>query len=73
METTYLTSKAISSVSNRKKNLHLSHVLFKLSGFEDGATGKSQNINWSKFLTLYFLKTIFWLNDRLRHCFFLGV
>ena len=44
METTYLMSKAISSALNRRKNFHLSRVLFELSDFEDGATGKSQKI-----------------------------
>ena len=44
METTYLMSKAISSSSNRKKNFHLSHLLFELSNFKDDATGKSQKI-----------------------------
>ena len=42
METTYLMSKAISLASNRRKNFHLSRVLFELSDFEVGATGKSQ-------------------------------
>ena len=62
METTYLMSKTISSASNRRKFFHLSRVLFELSDFEDGATGKGQKIKFSKnskFLTLYFLKTIF--------------
>ena len=44
METTYLMSKAISSASIEEKNFHLSHVVFELSDFEDGATGKSQKI-----------------------------
>ena len=47
METTYLMSKAISSAPSRGKIFHLSHVLFELSDFEDGATGKSQNIKFS--------------------------
>ena len=37
METTYLMSKAISSASNRRKNFHLSHVLFELSDFDFNA------------------------------------
>ena len=37
-----------------ERNFHL-----ELSDFEDCATGKSQKIKNSKFLTLYFLKTIF--------------
>ena len=32
-----------------KKNFNLSHVVFELSEFEDGETGKSQKIKWSKF------------------------
>ena len=44
METTYLLSKAISSDLNKRKNFHLSHVLFELLDFKDGATGKSQKI-----------------------------
>ena len=68
METTYLTSKAISSASNRtKKFSSLSRVLFELSDFEDGATGKKPKdkvIKISKFqnfkiLTLYFFNTVF--------------
>ena len=42
METAYLMLKAISSASNRRKNFHLSHLVFELSDFKDGATGKSQ-------------------------------
>ena len=42
METTYLMQKAISSASNRRKKFHLSHVVFELSDFEDGATGKAK-------------------------------
>ena len=49
METTYLVLRAISSASNRRKNFHLSRVLFELSDFEDGETEKSQKIKWSKF------------------------
>ena len=63
METTYLMSKAISSASNRRKKFSsLSYVVFEISDFEGGATGKSQKdkvLENSKFLTLYFLKIIF--------------
>ena len=44
METTYLMSKAILSALNRRKFFYLSRVLFELSDFKDGATGKSQKI-----------------------------
>ena len=45
METAYVMSKAISSASNRRKKFSsLSHVVFELSDFKDGATGKSQKI-----------------------------
>ena len=48
MKTTYSMSKAISSAFSRRKNFHLSHVLFELSDFKDGATGKSQKVKFSK-------------------------
>ena len=84
METTYLRSKAISSASNRRKKFSsLSSILFELSDFEESATEKKPKdkvIKISKFLTLYFLKTVFFvffngflifkLNDRLRHLLF---
>ena len=49
METTLLMSKAILSALKRRKkfsslSLSLSHVLFELSEFEEGATEKSQKI-----------------------------
>ena len=62
METTYLMSKAISSALNRRKNFHLSRVLFELSDFEDGAQEKAKRSSSRKFKifnALYFLKTIF--------------
>ena len=59
METTCLISKAISSASNRRKNFHLSHVLFELSDFEDGATGKSQKIKFSKIQNFPIFHIIF--------------
>ena len=40
MEITYLMFKTI-GFKKKKKIFHLSHVLFELSDFEDGATGKS--------------------------------
>ena len=45
-----------------EKNFHLSHVVFELSDFEewrDRKKPKDKVIKISKFLTLYFLKTIF--------------
>ena len=39
METTLFMSKAISSASNRRKNFHLSYVVFELADFKEGATG----------------------------------
>ena len=56
METTFLMSKAISSALNRRKKIYLSHVVFELSDFEDGTTGKSQKIQFSK---IQYFKHIF--------------
>ena len=83
METAYFMSKAVSSASNRKKKLfYLSLELFELS---DRKKPKDKVLKNSKFLTLYFFKTIFLvffqqfvdfnaeffkLNDRLRHLLF---
>ena len=44
METTLLMSKVISSALNRRKNFHLSYVVFELSDLEEIATEKGQKI-----------------------------
>ena len=62
METTYLMSKTISSALNRRKVFHLFRVLFELSDFQgerDRKKAKDKVLKNVKFLTLYFLKTIF--------------
>ena len=49
METIYLMSTAILSALNSRKKFVISLTyLFELPDFEDGATGKSQKIKFSK-------------------------